>query len=252
MIRSIIVEDELHCQEKLSELLERLNGNISVLKRFQTVSEAQEYLESSEIDLVFLDVELKGGTAFELLRNLKEIDFDIIFTTAHNSFAQEAFEYSAVHYLLKPIAFDKLSKAIERVVNRQRYKNSIYGVKELLYNLEVHSSLDKKLVVPTVEGFDFIKTGEIVRVLADGNYCQILLKNGLRHTVSKSLKHYDQLLDKHFFYRVHQSHIVNLGFVDKYLKGQGGNLIMFNGDRVPVSVRKKEDFFKQLALNKQL
>lgn len=252
MIKAIIVEDELHCQERLVELLKKMDHNIHILERFENISDVQRYLYSEKVDLVFLDIELKDGTAFNLLQSLEKIEFDIIFTTAHNSYALQAFDYSAVHYLLKPIEFDKLLEATERVKLRRTKGDSFQELKELLHNLEVHTSLDKSLAVPTVEGFEFVKTGEILRIQADGNYSKLYLIGGQKLTVSKTLKHFDKLLDNLHFSRVHQSHIVNLGHVSRYIKGQGGTLILSSEDKIPVSVRKKDEFLSQLSKNKQI
>ena len=232
MIRSIIVEDELHCQEKLSELLERLNGNISVLKRFQTVSEAQEYLESSEIDLVFLDVELKGGTAFELLRNLKEIDFDIIFTTAHNSFAQEAFEYSAVHYLLKPIAFDRFLQATQKVLDINTPK-IIEKTKEIKSDY-MFVRADRKMVK--------INFSDVLYIESLGDYVKIFTETNTIVT-RESISNLELKMPLNNFIRIHRSYIVSTKQITSYTN----EFIEISKKAIPISRSYKESVLQKLA-----
>ena len=251
MLSVIIVDDEDHCVERLSRLLQKHSHTIDIKGCYSNVIDAVEAIECYSPDLVFLDVILTDGTGFNILNQVSKIDFDIIFTTAHNTYAVDAFEFSAIHYLLKPIDDDDLSVALDRYSKKSAFESKNKRLDTLIHNLEVNSATDKKLGIPTSKGLVFVSIGQIVRIEADKNYVTIFLAENTKYVVTRSLKYYDDLLDKRHFFRTHQSHLVNLAYVDKYIKAKNSYLIMQDGQEVPVSIRKKEAFLKQLADNQQ-
>ncbi|WP_421896470.1 LytR/AlgR family response regulator transcription factor [Marinoscillum sp.] len=243
MLTAVIVEDEPHCTERLKRLLQKTSHRVSVTGQFDSVERASKELIQLKPHLVFLDVVLKDGTCFDLLQNISDPEFDIIFTTGHNGYAVEAFEYSAMHYLLKPIDPGHLENAISRCVNNLSAKETSKRLDVLIHNQQAHSSTDSKLVVTVTRGKTVkmlnYKMGEIIRFEGLGNYCTIFLLNGEKYVLSKTLKHYDDLLDG--FTRTHQSHLVNKDHIKEYVKTKNGKavVVLTNGDEIPVSVSQR-------------
>ena len=252
MWKVIIVDDEDHCVGRLSNILKKIDSDITVLGSYSNVVDAVEGINTLNPDLVFLDVVLTDGTGFDILKQVSNNNFEIIFTTAHDTYAIEAFEFSAIHYLLKPISQDDLSSALDRYEKKATSKDHNKKLDVLIHNLDVSAAKDKKIGVPTSDGIVFIKLGEVVRLEADGNYVKIFLMGGEKHLIIRPLKYYDDLLDKRYFFRTHQSHLVHLAFVDKYVKGKKSHLLLSNGETILVSVRKREAFLKQLSNNRQI
>ncbi len=252
MWKVILVDDEAHAISRLTRFMSERNYDYEIIRTCGSLEEAMLAIEETEPDLVILDITLGNATGFDLLKKLPSIDFSIIFTTAHNHFAVEAFEYSALHYLLKPITEDTLEQALIRFEEKANQQRTNRRLDNLLYNLEVHSAVDKKIAVPGVNGISFYKIGEIMRLEADGNYTHIYLGSGEKHLVTRRLKYYEELLDHRSFFRVHQTHLVHLSYVEKYVKGKQSYLLMSNGEKIPVATRKREVFLDQLAKNKQI
>lgn len=253
MMNVLIIEDEFHCVEWIHKLLEKFSNNIKILGNFDNISAAIKVINSSKVDLVFMDVVLKDGNCFDLLKKMKSLNFEIIFTTAHNDFAIKAFEYSALHYLLKPISPEKFDDAIKRALEKIDLKKTNKKIDTIFHNLEVHSSDDKKIAIPSTKGFVFCKVGNIIRIEADGNYSNIYLFDGQKYMSTKQLKYYEYLLDKRLFFRVHQSHLINLAYVNQYINFNKKSYLLFNdGKKIPVSVRKRSEFLNCLSKNKQL
>ena len=248
MLKAIVVEDERHCLNRLQELLGKYHGFIALKGMASTVSEAKAVIIKGSPDVVFLDVQLHDRTGFELLRELPNIDFEVIFTTAFNQYALEAFKFSALDYLLKPIAENDLKVAIEKLKRKISLQEISDKMGVLFHNLEKNKTADfQKIAVPTVEGLSMITISDIVRCQSDSNYTHLYIRGGKKLTVAKTLKHFELLLKKHHFYRSHQSHLINLAYVDKYIKGKGGYALMGDGSRIEIAVRRKEEFLKMLT-----
>lgn len=252
MLSVIIIEDEQHCADRLIRLLRNNSEQFEIVGQFDNIKDAREGLIQLNPHLVFMDVELKDGNCFELLQQIDRPSFKIIFTTAHNEYAIQAFEYSAIHYLLKPIDSERLTQAIRRFTNADKIQKTNDRLESLIHNLEAHSSQDKKIAVPTTKGLNFYKLGEIVRFEGDGNYCSVVLTTGEELLVTKQLKYYEALLDKRLFFRTHQSHLVHLAFVERYMNSGNTFVKLTNQDEIPVSVRRRAEFFKLLAENQQI
>lgn len=245
MIKAVIVDDEQHCINWLNDALKNHQNEVIVTNIFSSVDEALTFLKKSQPDLLFLDVQILEKTGFDLLKSLENISFEVIFTTAHVRFAIDAFRFSAVDYLLKPIDQDDLKVAIEKVSEKLKTKDFSSKVDILLANAQI--SNNKKLTIPTSEGFIFQEISNIIRCQSEGNYTHIFIKNlNQPILVSKTLKFFDELLSSNGFFRIHNSHLINLDYISKYTKGKGGYVTMTDNTKLEVSIRRKEDFLKAI------
>ncbi|WP_439489688.1 LytR/AlgR family response regulator transcription factor [Algoriphagus sp.] len=250
-IKCLIVEDEKHCAERLELLLKRQHKDtIELVETAKDLRSAENMLGSEQIDLVFMDIEVGNENSIDLLRKLPKINFDIIFTTAHQEYAIHAIKMSALDYLLKPIDSDELADTLLRLLNRKNEKTENSRIGLLLQQLDL--SLNKsnwRITIPTAEGFEVLRTEEILRCQADVNYTHIHLVNRKKITVAKTLKEFEGLLKPYGFFRTHNSHLVNLNQVIGYHKGKGGYLILRDKSEVEVSQRRKEELLKTLKDN---
>lgn len=247
MIRAVLVEDEQQSYERLKLLLERdHSGQLKVIAHARTSDEAIGVLSSKDTDLVFLDVELGGGSnAFEILRQLDQIDFKIIFTTAHERFALQAIKFSALDYLLKPIDPDELSKAVNTFIALGR-DNDFSKKMENFFRHYSESPTQKKLGLPTLSGIEFVMIADIIRCQADVNYTHFFLRDGRKILVSKTLKEFEMLLSGFQFFRIHNSHLINLQEVKAYQRGKGGFVVLNDGAELEVAQRRKEGLMEAL------
>ncbi|MDT7827558.1 LytTR family DNA-binding domain-containing protein [Pricia sp. S334] len=247
MLRAILVEDERHCQDRLRHLLRRHEDFLVLECTASTVEDAKVAILLHRPEVVFLDVQLRGRTGFELLKEIPNISFEVIFTTAFDRYAVEAFRFSALDYLLKPIAEEDLIAALEKLKKKISQQEICKKLEVLFQNLEENRTGDfQKIAVPTVDGLSMISIDDILRFQSDSNYTHLFLIGGKRLTVAKTLKYFVTLLEKHHFYRTHHSHLINLIYVDKYQKGKGGLVLMTDGSHVEIAVRRKEEFLKRL------
>jgi two-component system LytT family response regulator len=247
MIRAIIIDDEAHCIRRLSTLLkENCKESIQLLDSFQSAEEGLAAISKLQPALVFLDVQMNGQTGFDLLKKIQPINFEVIFTTAYEKYAVQAFKFSAIDYLLKPIDLDDLLQAITKVTNKISGNEMSRKLDALFHNLKnVHEP--KKISIRTLDGLTFLDINDIIRCQSNINYTTIYLKTNQKITVSKTLKEFEELLSDHNFYRVHNSHLINLSYITKYNKGKGGVVAMFDHSEVEVSSRRKEGFLKKLS-----
>lgn len=247
MIRCAIVEDETNSAERLLFLLEKYHsGQIQVLKWLKTAGEAVDYLNNQKFDLVFFDVEIGQTTAFEVLNQLKEVNFKIIFTTAHQEYAIKAIKHSALDYLLKPIDADELGLAVNKVLGLESKLSSNDQIQSLLSFLETHKT-PTRIGLPTLFGTEYVEVNDIIRCQADVNYTHVFLKDSRKFTLSKTLKEFETMLSQQGFFRTHNSHLVNLREVRLYNKGKGGFLVLKDGSEVEVASRRKEELLRALA-----
>ena len=195
---------------------------------------------------MFLDVQLQDKTGFDLLQQFNEINFEVIFTTAHEKYAVQAFKFSAVDYLLKPEDADDLKQAINKLQQKISKEEVSKKFDVLFYNLKNIQSTSKRITVPTIKGFEFLQVHDIVRCQSDINYTIIFLKDKQKITVAKTLKEFEELLIDHNFFRVHNSHLINLSYIKSYNKGKGGTVTLADNSEVEVSTRRKDDFLKRL------
>ncbi len=246
MLKAIIVDDEQHCIDHIIRLIESVEDDIQIISQCRTVHEALKNIPTTKPDVVFLDVHLNEETAFDLLEQLTTIDFEIVFTTAFDAYAVDAFKFSAIDYLLKPVAQDDFERALAKIKEKAGLKDTSKRLEVLLHNFKEQSGL-KKIAVPTIDGISFHSIDKIVRCQSDTNYTHLFLTNKTKATVAKTLKYFEALLESHHFFRTHHSHLVNLKMVEKYMKGKGGYALMTDGSRVEIAVRRKEEFLKRLS-----
>lgn len=240
MIRTILIDDEPRGLSALTSMLAVYCPELEILAACSEVPEAIDNLKRLRPQLVFLDISLKNQTAFDLLADLKEIDFEIIFVTAHNQYMLRAFQYSATDYLLKPIDEDLLVKAVKRAAKRIA-GISLNSLPTLLYNInKLHAQKEMKLCVPSLKGFDVIDIQHILYLEAAGVYTNIYFAARSQICSSKGLSEYEKLLSDAGFVRTHNSYLVNLLHIRRYVKGEGGSVILSNNVEIGVSRRKKE------------
>jgi two-component system LytT family response regulator len=248
MIKAIIVDDEQHCINRLQSLLAEYCGDMVELKgSFQSVEDGIKAVKRIQPELVFLDVELKEQTGFDFLKELSDFDFEVIFTTAHDKYAVKAFKLSAIDYLLKPIDEDDLLKAIHKLKNKFSKADVSQKLDALFYNLKTVKSAAMKICVPVTTGLVFLKVDEIIRCESNINYTTIFTNDKQKLLVAKTLKEFEELLSGYGFFRIHNSHLINLKYIKSYKKGKGGSVIMEDGSEIEVSTRRKEEFLKEIA-----
>ncbi|PSR51912.1 DNA-binding response regulator [Adhaeribacter arboris] len=240
MIRAIIVDDELHCVELLQWQLNKYFPQVQVLASCNSGKEAIPLINERRPDLVFLDIEMPQMNGFEMLQSLPRIDFDIVFTTAYDQFAIRAIKFSALDYLLKPIDKDELQAALIKINTHPARFISTQQLDLLLSNMQQVRNGLQKIALPTLQGYEMVYADQIVRCESDSNYTSIFLKNGSKIIVSKTLKEVEEMLENHHFFRVHHSHMVNLNEVIKYVKGDGGYLLMSDNSAVSVARSRKD------------
>ncbi|WP_431132760.1 LytR/AlgR family response regulator transcription factor [Psychroserpens mesophilus] len=242
MVKTIIVDDEQHCINWLKDLLNQ-QPEVEILAEYRSVQDALKLFKNFKPDLLFLDVQIHDKTGFDLLKELERVDFEVIFTTAHDKYAVEAFKFSAVDYLLKPIDEIDLKLALEKLSSKLKAKDFSSKMNVLLSNIQNNGN--KKITIPTQDGFIFQDVSEIIRCQSEGNYTNIFIKNIKKPIlVSKTLKIFEEMLEGKDFFRIHNSHLINLKYVSKYTKGKGGYVTMRDNTIIEVSIRKKEAFLK--------
>ena len=233
-LRSIIVEDEETSRAILRNYLQKYCPNVDILGEASNVDEALILIRNNELDLVFLDVEMPYGNAFDLLDKVGDINFETVFVTAYDHYAIEALNAHASYYLMKPISIDELIKAVDYVSDIKMKEEALQD-QVLVPKTNV---INGKITIPQQDGFEVIETSNILYCKADDNYTEIFLNNK-KKLVSKTLKYFEEALSHSSFVRVHKSYLVNVNEVIKYLKGKGGSVMLSNGKQIMVSASKK-------------
>lgn len=244
MIKSIIIDDELHCVETLSLLLNEYCHDVRVIEQCNSAKKGLEAIEKLKPDLVFLDIEMPVMNGFELLEQLSIISFAIIFTTSYDQYAIKAIRFSALDYLLKPIDPKELVSAVKKVQEGRHFPIA-EQFQILLNQVQGKGSSFSKIAVPTAEGFELIYAEQIICCEANDNYTHFMLKNKNKIVACRTLKEIEEQLQGFpFFVRVHHSYIINLNEVTKYIRGEGGFLVMSDGSSVKVSRSRKDSLLK--------
>jgi len=233
-LQTIIVEDEEISREILKKYLGKYCPNVTIIGEASNIEDALVLIRNNELDLVFLDVEMPFGNAFDLLEKVGDRSFETIFVTAYDHYAIEALNSHASYYLLKPISIDELIKAVDHVVAIKN-KEERLAENVLSTNIEM---INGKITIPQQDGFQVLNVAEIIYCKADDNYTEIYINNS-KIVVSKTLKHFEEILSEYPFARVHKSYLVNVNAVVKYKKGKGGSVVLNNGKEVMVSSTKK-------------
>jgi len=244
-LKAVIVEDELASRETLTAYLEKYCPDVELLAEADSVKSGLEIITLHKPDVVFLDIEMPYGNAFDLLEQIPDVDFEVVFVTAYSNYAIRALNLSASYYILKPISIDELIKAVEKIKsNRDNNEISLHS-KVLLDNIQEVNKPNHKIVLPMLNGFEIVQVKEIIRCKANDNFTEFHLKDGSKKLISRTLKFYEELLKEFDFIRVHKSHLINFQYVTKYIKGKGGQVEMSDGSTVDVSVNRKADFLEK-------
>ena len=244
MIKAILIDDEGHCLETLDMLLNEYCPQVTILEQCRSAKKGLEAIEKYQPDLVFLDIEMPAMNGFEMLEQLTEIHFAVIFTTSYDQYAIKAIHFSALDYLLKPIDPKELISAIKKVQEQRRIPVA-EQFQMLLKQVQGKSTQFSNIAVPTFEGFELVPADEVIQCEANDKYTHLFLKNKNKIIACRTLKEMEeQLQDFNFFVRVHHSHLVNLNEVAKYVRGEGGYLVMSDGTSVNVSRSRKESLMK--------
>ena len=245
-MRTIIVDDEINAREGLKEILENYFPKIEVITMAENVKSAISVINEYQPELVFLDIKMPDGTGFDVLEQISVVNCEIIFVTAYDEFAIKAFQFSAFGYLLKPIKIKELRSYVEKIEEHlEEVKLNSKRTKILVENYEAGEGKIKKLVVPNMTGFDVLEIKNILRLEGDKNYTRFISEDKHPVLVSKTLKTYEELLSEHGFIRIHQSTIINLRHVARYIKGDGGEVVMSDGVNVKVARNRKEELLKK-------
>lgn len=240
----MIVDDEPAARGALRNLLHANCPDVFITGEAGSVGEALQLLEKKSPDLLLLDVEMEDGTGFDLLDRISKLRFNVVFTTAHNDFAIRAFRYNAIDYLLKPVDPDELATAVQKARQTRTYEVLERQIANLLTTTS--EKLFDRITLYTGDGPVFAKTNDITRIESYGNYTFVYLAAGERCLVSRNLKEFEEMLPAPQFFRLHQSHLVNIAFVKKFLKEEGGYALMHDGSKIPVSRRRKDAFLEAL------
>ena len=244
MIKAIIIDDEQDCRDAIINILNKYCSNISIAGQAGNVHDGLALIRAKEPDVVLLDIQMPDGTGFDLLEKVSKVDFQVIFVTAYDQFALTAFKFSALDYILKPIDPQELIKAAEKI------RLAPPGFDELTQKMNIllrNKNGLERITLPTLEGLSFVDVKDIIRCEAAGNYTWFYIDSGKKTLITRTLKDYDELLTPLGFFRVHHSHLVSLKYIDRYIKGDGGLVIMTDGAKVDVSRRRKDEFLKMMA-----
>lgn len=249
MLKAVIIEDEPLSRETLKSLLTDFCENVAVVGMAGNVQEGITLLETVKTDVVFLDIELQTGSGFDILKAIKKRDFEVIFTTAFEQYAIKAIKFSSIDYLLKPIDIEELQEAVEKA---RRFRDLLKSndddrLSMLLKNIEEKNEPQKKICLSTSDGLEFIEVEDIKYCEANGSYTNFYIKPDQKIMVSKNLKEYENLLESSHFMRVHNSFLINLNEVKKFVKSEGGYILMKDDKQIAISSGKRDQFLERMT-----
>jgi two-component system LytT family response regulator len=247
MIKAIIIDDEQHCIKALSSDLQKNCSGVDILQTCTSAKEGIMAIKKLNPELVFLDVEMPWMNGFEMLEVLGEINFFIIFTTAHDEFAAKAFRISAIDYLLKPIDANDLKEAVQKVEKKLDEGSNLQHITNLLRNIK-QPVTEQKIALPQREGYEFVDVSSIIYCEAEGAYTKLIISNRKPMLVSRALGDVEELLPPELFQRIHHSNLVNVSYISQFLRTDGGYVVLSNGEKLSVSKAKKEMLMARLGL----
>jgi two-component system LytT family response regulator len=246
-LKTIIIDDEPNAVDFIFSIIGEYCPDLEVTGKAYDVPEGIRIIQEKKPDLVFLDVEMPNGTGFDLLGHFPEKDFDVVFITAFNHYAIKAIKYSAVDYILKPINIGEFIESVKKVIEKRSDSKSqtSENFRTLMENLK--SGTPSRLAIPTADGMEYLNPKEILRIEADRSYSWFYLTGNRKILVSKHLKEFQDLLSDRYFFRAHNSHLINLKYVRKYIRKEGGYIEMQDGAEIPVSRNRKDLFLVHMA-----
>jgi len=246
VLRAVLIDDELSSLQNLQQKLQEFCPAVKVAAAAHRPEDGILLINQYKPDVVFLDIEMPRMSGFKLLEELHDIDFEIIFITAYNHYAIDAIRISAFDYLVKPVAIKELQTTVDRLL-KQSQKKSGEKLEVLRKSLSGTKTQEQKIAIPNVDGIEFLQIKNIIRIESSSNYSKLVLQNGQTILVAKLLKDFEDILLAYRFYRIHNSHLINLDYIKKYIRGDGGQVVMNNGDTIDVSRRKKDEFLKIIS-----
>lgn len=247
MLKAILIDDEESSLNSLKEKIIRHCPNVEIIATCHSAGTAIPAIETLRPDLLFLDIEMPVMNGFLLLQQLMYKNFELIFTTAYDHYSVKAIRSSALDYLMKPIDIDELKAAVQRAAEKKERVASVHQLELLLENVLHQRSTFQRLAIPTSEGLQFIQLDQIVYLEAHINYTHFHLADNKRYIASRTLKDFEEMLPADLFIRIHNSHIINKNFAEKYIRGEGGQVVLSNGVILDVAKRKKADFLKAIG-----
>jgi two-component system LytT family response regulator len=248
MIKAIIIDDELHAREYLERIIERyFPSKIILFASCKNIDEGIESIDKFNPDVVFLDINMKNESGFDLLQKISKIEFEIIFTTAHSEFAIDAIKWSALDYLLKPINHFELASTIKRFEKKLHNKIEFDRFRLLIENITSDDQSNVKIAFPIENGFKIVKVNSILYCKSDINYTKIFLNNGTSFMLSKTLKLIEELLPTSIFLRVHNSYLVNFNYVSYFNRSIDSYVELANDIKIPVSTRRKDEVIQKIS-----
>lgn len=247
MINALIIDDEPKNIRILQGLLEESCPEVTVTGEAVSAESAIPLIHEKQPDLVFLDIEMPYGNAFDLLDKIMPVNFEIIFITAFDDYTLKAFKYSALDYLLKPVSIDELKNAVRKAKEKIRVKNINQQLQNLLFNINKTNSSLQKIALPCKDGLVFVLLTDIIRFEAKAGYTNVFAVTHQKYVSSRSIKEYEEILPDDIFFRIHNSHIINLNWVKKYHKGRGGLIEMSDGAMIEVATRRKDEFLARFG-----
>jgi two-component system LytT family response regulator len=246
VLSAVLIDDQEICTEILKDMLEKDSPEVDIVAVCHSGKEGIRAIRKHEPELVILDVEMPEMNGFEMLRQIKDPDFEVIFTTAFDKYSIEAIRFSALDYLLKPLIPHELKAAIEKVGNKQN-KNISRQFKALFKNLQGTKRPVNQVALPSLEGLIFVNVTDVIHCESDSNYTTLFLKSGEKMVVTKTLKDIEGLLEGNNFFRIHHSHLINMMHIKKYIRGNAGYVVMSDGTDINVARNRKEEFLTQFA-----
>lgn len=246
-MKVVLLDDELHCTQTLSLILEQNCPEVEIAGVFNHPAEALLFLRSNKIDVLFLDIEMPFMNGFKLLNRLQPISMHVVFTTAYDSYAIKAFKYSAFDYLLKPIDEIELVETVRRLSDSGSDTTQKVHLEHLLEMIKDKPQVPERIAFPTLEGLEFVAVEQILRCESSSNYTTIHLLDTSAMVVCRTLKEIEELLPASLFLRIHNSHVINKQHIRKYIKGSGGSIRMSDNYEVPVSRLRRDQVLKELT-----
>lgn len=247
MFTAIIIDDETSSRNSLRQKLTNHCTEIEIIGECENGEAGIKMLTNKKPDIVFLDVEMPRMNGFTMLQQLPQKNFEVIFITAYDHYAIKAIKFSALDYLVKPVAIEDLKTAIEKAAQKRKQSQGNERLELLLENLMTYNKELQRIAIPSMEGLQFVETGHIIYLEANSNYTCFYLVNSIKITVAKTLKDFEELLPTSIFMRIHHSYIINKNLVKKYIKGEGGQVVMCNDSVLDVARRKKEEFMRVMG-----
>lgn len=245
--KAVIVEDEVMNSDFLQHLLKEFCPNVEVVGTAAHVEDAVACIHQQQPQIVFMDIELQTATGFDVLQQVKDPRFEVIFTTAYDHYAIKAIKFSAIDYLLKPINFEELQLAVDKAIGSLQVKEKDHKLELLIKNVRRPAGEDFSISLSTAEGVEFVPLSQIIRLEAKGPYTTFFMKNGTSLMVCRNLKEYELLLTDHGFFRLHNSYMVNMKEVKKMIRADGGYAVMNDDAMVAISPKKKEEFLALMS-----